>query len=93
MDHFVVLEVVAEFAGKWGCQVIRSFFFDSDSPENLHVWSVFLDLDQLVDGVCGCELDSGFCGPDEIFFVFDRIGVDNVIKGNTSTETCLYFLF
>lgn len=93
MNHFIVLEIITKFTGKGCRQIVWSFFFNCDSPKNFHFRSVFLNLDELIDRVGCCELNSSFSGPYKVFFVFNRIGVDDVIKANTGTEAGLNFLF
>jgi len=48
-----VVQVVAEFVGEDGRQVLRLLFFNRDSPEDLHFRSHLLDFEQFVDAVGG----------------------------------------
>ena len=80
VDFLVGADVISEFSGELGGEVVAFLFLDGDSPEDAHVGGNLFDFDELVDGVCSCVLHTVVLSPLEIALVFDRVRVNDGVS-------------
>ena len=89
MDHIISFKIIAKLARKRCGKIIRGLLLDSNSPKDIHLRSILLNFDQLINRISCSSFDSLPSCPDEILLIFYRIRINNIFNRNSWLKTGL----
>lgn len=89
MDHIISFKIITKLARKGCGKIIRGLLLDSNSPKDIHLRSILLNFDQLINRISCSSFDSLPSCPDEILLIFYRIRINNIFNRNSWLKTSL----
>jgi len=92
VNFFICVNVISKFAREGGRKVVSCFFFDGDSPQNLHIGGQLLDFDQFINGIGSGIFHTVLLCPHEVTLILDGIRVHNLIFVGTYTHHSFQFV-
>lgn len=77
--HFLGgVQVVSKLSWEGGGQVVAGIFFDGNSPKNLHLRGILLNLPQLINRVSCGQLDVVLGSPNQVVVVLDWVRIHEI---------------